>query len=477
MLTESAVLALAGGGVGVLLAWLALDAIVANVPMSLPSSSPVAINLTVLGFTAALLLVTSLIFGLVPAIRLSRVRLNSALARGGRQPGTSLSRRGSQSLIAAEVALAVVLVAGAGLMLRSFARLSAVDLGFNPDGLLTMEVLPLDPDPEVHKTFYATLAQRLRTLPGVTAVGVVDNFALGGGTSFTSVRVGDKPVSITFFRALPGYFEAIETRLRAGRLPTDADYASGLRGAVIDETAAREMFPDGAAVGRQFTPSGKNAEPFTVLGVIADLRHGGPLNTREPQPQVFYPLAFSASDLTTAMLVVVRTSGRAPDLGAQLRRTAQSIGPRVLVESVRTGNDWFGDRVITSRRRTVLLGLLGGLGLVLALVGVFGMMAYAVARRTAEIGVRMAFGARPGQVVRTMLRDAIWPIAIGTAAGIGGAMLATRAIASFLFQTTPTDPATFAGVAAALAVTGCLAALLPARRAARVDPASTLRTE
>ena len=330
----------------------------------------------------------------------------------------------------------------------------------------------------MHKTYYTSLVQRLRTIPGIASVGVVDNFPLGGGTSFTSVRVGDKPVSITVFRVMPGYFEAIEARLRAGRLPTDADHASDLRGAVINETGAREMFPDGPAVGRPFTPSGKNAEPFTVLGVIADLRHGGPLSTREPQPQVFYPLKPSPSDLTQAMLVVLRTSGRTPpDLGQQLRSAAQSIGPRVLIERIRTGNDWFGDRVLTPRRRTVLLSLLGGLGLVLALVGVFGMTAYAVARRTAEIGVRMAFGARPGQVVLTMLRDSVWPIAIGTLAGIGGAMLSTRVIESFLFQTTPTDPLTFAGVAAALAVTGCLAALIPALRAARVDPVSTLRTE
>jgi ABC-type antimicrobial peptide transport system permease subunit len=305
----------------------------------------------------------------------------------------------------------------------------------------------------------------------------VDYFPLGGGTSFTSVGVAGKSVGITVFRAMPGYFEAIEARLCAGRLPTDADYAAGLRGAVINETGARQMFPDGPAVGREFVPAGKNAQPFTVLGVIADLRHGGPLSTQEAQPQVFYPLAPDGSDLTQAMLVVLRTSGRTTDLGNQLRSVAQSIGPRVLVERIRTGNDWFGDRVLTPRRRTVLLSLLGGLGLVLTLVGVFGMTAFAVARRTAEIGVRMAFGARPGQVVRTMLRDSMWPIAIGTVTGVGAAMLSTRVIESFLFETTPTDPMTFAGVAAALAVTGCLAALVPALRAARVDPASTLRTD
>ena len=185
LLTESGVLALAGGVAGVFLAWLSLDAIVANIPISLPANTPVTLNLRVLAATVALLVPTVLLFGLAPAMSLSRVRIGSALARGGRQPGSSLTRRGSQVLVATEVALAVVLVAAAGLMLRSFARVSAVDLGFNPDGLITMEVLPLDRDPAVHKAYYAALVQRVRITPGVASVGLVDNFTLGGGTRFT----------------------------------------------------------------------------------------------------------------------------------------------------------------------------------------------------------------------------------------------------------------------------------------------------
>jgi ABC-type antimicrobial peptide transport system permease subunit len=194
---------------------------------------------------------------------------------------------------------------------------------------------------------------------------------------------------------------------------------------------------------------------------------------------VFVPFRASASSLrrALALTVVVRPTGENRDLPNQLRRAAASVGPRVLVERIRTGSDWLGDRVITPRRRTVLLGLLGGLGLVLAAVGVFGMTAYAVSRRTQEIGVRMAFGARPGVVVRQMLRDSAMPIAIGTIVGLGGAALATRLIASFLFQTDPIEPVTFAAVAALLMATGCLAAWIPARRAARVDPVLALRTE
>jgi predicted permease len=479
LLTENVMLAAAGGAVGLLLAWLSLDAIVANLPMSLPSNSLITLNLNVLGATAALLVPTAMLFGLAPALRLSRVRLGSALARGGRQGTSSLSRRGSQLLIAAEVTLAVVLVMGAGLMLRSFARISAVDLGFNPAGLVTMEVLPLDDNPAVHKSYYAALLDRLRTTPGVAAVGLVDNFALGGGTAYTSLNAEGKSVSSSVFDVLPGYFETIGATLRDGRLLTDVDYASGFRGVVVNEAAARLMFPDGPAVGRQFTRS-RETETWTVPGVIADLRHGGPLRppTRDMDAsQVFFPLEPQAGDLIQAMMIVVRPDGQVPNLAEQLRSAAQAIGPRVLVERIRSGDDWFGDRVITPRRRTVLLGLLGGLGLVLTLVGVFGMTAYAVARRTTEIGVRMAFGARPGQVVGTMVRDSAIPIVVGTALGLGAAVMATRVIQTFLFETTPTDALTFAAVAITLTGTGCLAALIPALRASKVDPVTTLRAD
>ena len=479
LLTENLVLSLVGAALGVLLAWISLDALVANIPLSMPSNSPVALNFKVLLATAALLVPTTLLFGLVPAIRLSRVRLGSALARGGRQRGTALSRRGGQWLVAAEVALAVVLVAGAGLMIRSFMRISAVNLGFMPSGLVVMEALPLDRSPAVHEQYYASLLQAIRRIPGMTSAGLVDNFALGTGTTFTSVNVGTKSEDTTVFEVMPGYFETIGVTLKAGRLLTDADYASGMRAAIISDTAARKWF-DGFAVGREVVRAGPDKTPWTVIGVINDLRHGGPLRltTRlEQDAQAFFPLSVTKYDLDSAMMVVMRPSGSVRGLSDQLRRVAHGLGPRVLVERIRTGEELFGDRVLTPRRRTVLLGLLGGLGLVLALVGVFGMTAYSVTRRTAEIGVRLAFGAEPRQVVRTILRDAAMPIAIGTVVGVAGALLATRVIESFLFATTPTDPATLATVALTLSAAGCLAALVPAMRAAKVDPVSSLRAE
>jgi predicted permease len=481
LLTESLVLAVVGGVLGIVLAWASLGVLVASLPLSLPQNTSATINVPVLTAIAALLIPTTLLFGLVPAIRLSRVHLaGSTLARGARLPSVSLSRRGGQVLIGVEIALAVVLVVGAGLMVRSLARLSAVDLGLNPDGLITMEVLPLDEEPAAHKAYFRELLQRVRVIPGVESAGLVDFFSLGDGTRYTPLVSTSEPVPSMVFDVAPGYFETIEARLREGRFLTEADVASGFRGIVVNETAARTLFPEGPAVGRQVTRATRDEnEPWTILGVVADLRHGGPLNNRsENFPQAFFPYEpTGGAARNQAMVVVLRSSNPVPDLANRLRQAAQAVGPGALVEGVRPAQDWFGDRIVTPRRRTVLLGLLGGLGLALAVVGVFGMTAYAVARRTGEIGVRMAFGARPGQVVRVIVGDALMPIAIGTAAGLGTAALATRAIESFLFQTPPTDLATFIAVALILVGAGILAALAPALRATRVDPVQVLRAD
>ena len=475
LLTESVVLALAGAVVGVGLASVALDAIVANIPMSMPANSAVEINLRVLAAAAALLIPTVVLFGFVPAILLSRVKLAQAFAHGARHSVSSmLSRRGGQMLIVAEVTLAAILVVGAGLMVRTYARLAAFDLGFDPDGLVAMEVLPLSPDPGVRDTYYPELLRRLRATVGIATAGGVDNFPLGGATRFGSVAVDGESTTTTLFRVLPGYFETIDVELIDGRLPTDRDHVSGYRGAVINQAAAREIFRDGRAVGGRFTHFGQS-EPWTVLGVVADVRHGGPLGDTRVTNQVYLPFEASEANMTQAMTIVVRPSGSGPNPQGQLRSVAQSVGPRVLVESVRTADDWFGDRVATPRRRTLLLGLLGGLGLVLTLVGVFGITAYAAARRTAEIGVRIAFGATRPQVVWMIVRDSVVPIVAGTLLGLGGAAGAARIIRSFLFQTEPSDPLTFVAVALMLAGAGSLAALIPAFRAARVDPTQTLR--
>lgn len=319
LLTESVVIAGVGGALGVVLAWLTLDALVANIPLSISPNAPVTLNATVLGATAALLVPIVLIFGLVPALRLSRVPVSSVLARGGRHGGSSLLRRGGQLLIGAEVALAVVLVAGAGLMIRSFTRLSGVELGFTAGGLMTMQVLPLDRTPGVHEQYYASLLQRVRTLNGVTSAGVVDNFQLGGGGRYSSVLVQGKPTPTSMFRVLPGYFDTIDARLADGRWPVDADMTPGASWVVINESAARIMFPEGGAVGREINSAGRESRTYTIIGVLGDLRHGGPLARVDDNPsQVFLPLTIDPSDVTRAMTVVMKVGGRTRTLCSPL---------------------------------------------------------------------------------------------------------------------------------------------------------------
>jgi predicted permease len=478
LLTESLVLALAAAVVGVFLAWLSLDALVANIPLAFSPDAPATLNARVLGAALALTVLTGLVFGLFPALRLSRANLGATLARGNRRQGSTLTRRGGQLLIAAEIALAVVLVAGAGLMVRSFARVMSVDLGFDPDAIMTMRVTPLGDDPAVHVQYYQQLLETLRRIPGVTAAGAVDNVPLGGSGSFAGFLVDGKSTGVGVERYLPGYFQAIALPVLQGQLPTDADEASGRNLVTVTTAAARAFFPDGSAVGRQIVlQNGPAQQPWEIAAVVPNVRHDGALYDTPPQVYLPFRPAAPMSPRSKSMIIVLRTSRAIAGLGDTLRKAALGVGPRVLVEQIRSGDDLLARDLLRPRQRTVLLALLGGLGLVLALVGVFGMTAYAVARRTQEIGVRMAFGARAGQVVMTMVRDSAWPIVLGTIAGLGAAALTTRVISSFLFNTTPTDPATFATVAVTLAVVGCLAAWIPARRAARVDPVTALRVE
>jgi len=471
LLTESVVLAAAGGGAGVLLARLSLDTLVANIPMSLPSNSPVALNSHVLMFAAALSLATSLAFGLVPALRLSAgARVSDALSHAAVRQGSILSRRGGQTLIAVEIALAVVLLAGSALMIRSFARLLAVDLGFDPAAVLAMDVVPVSRDRAVQETYYPALVRSLRDLPGVAAVGATDGVPLVGGVTVLRAAVNGEWMPLMTHQVLPGYFEAIGVPLKAGRLPTDAERAATPPAAVLSERSAAEMFGSASrAVGRLFQA---NNMTFQVVGVVGSVRNDGP--SMPPQSEAFLPFGSLPSHPLT---IVVRPRRGAAAIGQQLREVAQSLGTRVVVERIRSGSELYGETVAEQRQRTVLLGLFGGLGLLLALVGVFGVTAYAVARRTREIGVRMALGAGPGAVVRSMLRDSLWPTVVGIGVGLAASVAATRVIASFLFETRPTDPGSLAAAAVALALAAFLAAFVPARRAARVDPVTVLRAE
>jgi predicted permease len=470
LLTESVVLACAGGIAGVLLAWLSLDALLTIVPMTLPGDAAATLNGTALAFALAVAIITALLFGLIPAMRLSRVDLRSS-ANAGNRHGSGLSRRGGQSLIAIEIALAAVLLAGAGLLIRSFMALMSTDVGFDPDAIVTMEVAPLEQKPGVLTPYYPAAIDAISHIPGVAAVGAVTSVPMGPSRSLTSAQVPNGPRVIAVSRwVTPGYASALGLRVVQGRVPEESPVAPGPASAMLNEEAAKALFLGTSPIGRTINvpPNGL----LEVVAVVGGTHQDGPM--RDVGPEI---LTIARPPLTRVMTLVIRPVSGARISHEQLRRAASGTGTDVFVERIRNGSDWIDDSVVTQRHRTLLFGLLGGLGMLLTLVGVFGTTAYAVARRTQEIGVRMAFGARPGQVVRAIVVDAAWPVVAGTAIGLGGAMLTTKVIAKFLFRTTPTDPVTFAAVVVVLASAGALAAWLPARRAARVNPVTALRTE
>lgn len=474
LLAESAVLATAGAVAGVLLTYLTLDAIVALTPLRLPANVTPAVNLQVLAFALTLSIITSVAFGLAPALKLSGTSVTASTA-GRVRYSSALTRRGGQMLIVAEVAMALVLLTGAALMIRSFSKVLAIDVGFDPDAMVTMEVVPVDTNPAAQQAYYVELLRHVRQIPGVAAAGAVDRPPLDGSGSYTDAQAHGRAISIARRTVLPGYFEAVGLPLRQGRFPTDADSHGVPSFAVVSESAARAIFPGQDAVGQQFVLRNKS---WTVVGVVGDARNKSPL-IHDPQRPDLY-LAYQPGErgpVGSGLTVVVRPVARIPQLAAQLRDAARAVGPAVIVERIRSGRDWFGDQIATPRQRTTLLSLLGGLGLLLTLVGIFATTAYAVARRTHEVGIRMALGARVGQLIGAIVLDAAWPVALGLAIGLAGALAVTRVIASFLFDVPPTDPLTFGGALAALAAAALLAAWIPARRAAHVDPVKALRAE
>lgn len=476
LLTESLILALAGALAGVLLAYASLNWLIALIPLTLPANSPVAINATVLLFALGLTGITALLFGLVPALKLSRApkMISRVLSVAGRS-GAPLSKRAGQWLIGVEIALALVLMTGAGLILRSFAKLVSVDLGFDTANVLALEVEPLEQTASVRRNYYAALADALRQLPEVESAGAINDRALNGSNtySFPTLDTGEK-LDGPERTVLPGYFEAMGVRPIAGRLLEDADRVTA-DVVVINATASRRYY-GGNAIGHTLTMGDDPPRQMRIVGVLPDLRYRGPQGSLRPELyMVPDPNYGGRRPITLAMVMRLREGTSLPF--DRLKQIAESLGPRVLVGRATPARELLSQPVAAPRDRMLLLTLLGVFGLLLTLVGIFSMTAYAVARRTREIGVRMAFGARPVQVVGVMIKDALWPAAFGLAAGLAGTSYATRLISSFLFQTTRHDPVTLVAVVAMLAAAACLAAWLPARRAASVDPVAALRAE
>jgi putative ABC transport system permease protein len=483
LLTESVVLALSGGLLGILLARGAVLGLVALAPRELVNSAAIAIDLRILSFAVALSLLTGIVFGLAPSLAASRADLLGGLREGSRGSigGNSGLRRG---LVAAEVALSVALLAGAGLLFRSLIGLQGVDPGLDAAGVLTFRVsLPgaRYPDASKRVQFYQAALAQIRALPGVQSASATNYLPFRGMAAGTHVNIAGRPPAkpgeelVSTIRAVtPGYFQAMHIPIRQGRDFSDADNTvnSPYR-FLISESFARAYLPDKQPLGSQINALMGDTNPFgEIIGVVGDVKEGAV--DKEPTPTVYYVHSHMASG---QMVFVVRSSGDPRTLSEPLRRVitgldgAQPVAEIELMETI--------VRETFSRQRFSALLLVGFsiVSLLLAAVGIYGVLAYTVTERTREFGVRVALGADPGRITALVLGMGARLVVGGTAAGLAGAMLLTSLLKSMLFGVGAHDALTFVTVPLVLGAVALLAAYLPARRASRLAPVDALRAE
>jgi len=484
LLTESLLLACLGGLVALALAWWGIDLLVSLAPPDLVNLSQVKINVAVLGFTLGISALTGVIFGLAPAFGATRLNLHESLKEGGKNIGGGMrSHRLRNSLVILEVALALVLLVCAGLLIRSFARLQSVDPGFNARNVLTMRVsLPgrkYDNDQKLIN-FYRQAVAQMQSLPGVESVGVVSFLPFAAPHAGTGVAIEGRP------KLAPGqglntgvmvsdlnYFRTMRIPLKRGRLFTDQEAAEMRHVVVINEEFARKNFPGEDPLGKRVVIEMKDDnQPCEIIGIVGDSKH---MNLdAEVQPMSYWPYP----ELTyNGMTFVIRTQGEPTVVAGAARNVIRQIDPEQPVADVRTMESLIGTSVARARFNTLLLTIFGVVALLLAGVGIYGVMAYSVAQRTHEIGVRMALGARAADVLRLVIRRGMMLALGGVAIGLAASFALTRLMKTLLFNVSETDPLTFAGVPLLLAFVALLACLIPARRAAKVDPMVALRYE
>jgi predicted permease len=473
LLTESAVLGLLGGSVGLLLAFGGLLWFVKVLPPGIPRIDEVGVDTWVLGFTLAASTLTGLAFGAIPALRSSRSIPPSDLEAGGRG-ASAYAARAAALLVASEVASAVVLLVGAGLLIRSLTSLVAVDPGFRTERILTARITPPEnryADSARTRLFYEEVLTRVGALPGVEAVEAVSGLPLSGDMASFAFETEDnpsgprEPAPSTAERLITsGYLDAMDIPLLKGRPLTDADGAQAPRVALVNEAMAREHWPGEDPLGKRFKEVWLE-EWTTVVGVVRDVKYAG-LGIRVGS-EIYRPFRQRPA---RDMSLVIRTSDEASTLAPSLREAVASVDATVPASQIRTANDLVSRSVAAPCFTTLLLATLAGVSLALAAVGIYGLLSYVVSRRTREIGIRMALGAGRGDVLRMVLRQALAPACAGTVIGIAGALAVTRVLDGLLFGVSATDGITFAVVPVLLVLVALLAAYLPASRATRVEP-------
>ncbi|HEU4834145.1 MAG TPA: ABC transporter permease [Pyrinomonadaceae bacterium] len=485
LLTESLLLALLGSVLGLGFAWLGIKALVAISPRDLVSLQTVGLNVTVLGWTLGISVLTGIIFGLAPALHISRLNLNDSLKDGGKSESgqASGSRRLRNALVVSEIALAVVLLASAGLLIRSFVRLQQVDRGFNTDNVLTMVIRLPDryrEDPQVVNFFNQTL-ERVRQLPTVRSAGIVNFLPLYGGLgSNTGFKILGQPEpppgqgpSTDVRVANAGYFSTMGIPLLRGRNFSEAEQREPKRVILINEALARQYFPNQDPIGQRLdVVMFDEPTPTEIIGIVGNVRYDSLVD--EAPPAVY----FTHPDLTYSfMTLVVRTDGDPTAIAPAIQREIRALDPNQPVSDVRTMNQVMSEWVARSRFNTLLLGLFAGLATLLSAVGIFGVMNYSVALRTRELGLRLAVGAQPRQVLLLVLKQGLALTVVGLVLGLAAAFALTRLLSGLLFGVAAVDVTTFSSISLLLVIVSLLACYLPARRAMRIDPLSALRYE
>lgn len=478
LITESLLLAVVGGGLGALLAAWGIDLLVTLSTGSIPVTANVKIDATVLAFTLLVSLVTGLLFGLAPALRARKLNLTDALKEGGRTSGEGRNRTRSL-LVVFESAVAVVLLVGAGLLVRSLIELVNTNPGFDANNVLTMRVdLARTKYNTAEKAagFFKDLETRIGGLPGVETVGSITELPLSGQANDGPFTVEGRPVATPnqkfgadFRRVNHNYFQSFRIPLLRGRNFTEQEVRHSEKVVVVSQQLVDTVFPNEEPLGKRLlTVMGD--KPYEIIGVVGDIRH----RSLEFQPYAAMYLPTGAPGGTN---VVIRTHGDPLSLVPAMREQVKAIDPDQPIAAIKTMDEWIDQSTSTPRYRTTLLAMFAALAMILAATGIYGVMSYSVAQRTHEIGVRMALGAQRLDVLRLMVQQGMLLVLVGVVIGLFGAYGLTRVMSSLLFGVTAKDPLTFVAVAALLSVVALLACYIPARRATKVDPLTALRYE
>jgi putative ABC transport system permease protein len=479
ILTESALLAVIGGLTGLLLAWWSVPALVALTPASIAQAKSASLDARVLAFALAASLLTALVFGLVPALQATKPDLHEALKEGSRK--TSGTGRGlaRSALVIAEISMALVLLVGGGLLIRSFSRLSNVEPGFRPAHLLTLEVLPPYTkygDTNSRAAFYDQLLERVGALPGVEAAAVVTSLPTKGDLgdmTYITEQKGPIKVVVAVPRAISrGYFHTLGAPLVAGREFNAQDTPQVPGVAIINEATARWAWPGEDPIGKRMKMGVETMPWLTVVGVVKDMRLRLGL---KPMAQVYLP--YSQSPAFGPRDLVLRTKSDPESLAPMVRREVWAIDKDQPVSNIRSMEGLLADSIERPRFNMLLLAIFSLIALVLAAIGIYGVMSYTVTQSTREIGIRMALGAQAGDVLKLVVGRGLLLTMIGVALGLAGAVALTRLMGTLLYGVTTTDPLTYIGVSVLLVIVANVACYLPARRAIRVDPMIALRYE